>query len=141
MPFTKKDIELLKVIANIRGYVISDVKTPGKLPSFKKDKGAKAKTWILLNLQVWCKQRGLTLKEEYMFHPKRRWRSDWLIEERKILIEYDGLFSNKSGHTTPQGFTGDADKHNAAQQLSYKVYRFTALNYKNLLTVLNAVYE
>ena len=33
---------------------------------------------------------GYTPKEEYRFHPKRRWRFDMAILEHKIAIEIEG---------------------------------------------------
>lgn len=50
----------------------------------------------------------------------------------KIAIEYEGLMSEKSGHTTVTGYTSNCDKYNLACILGWKVLRYTALNYKNL---------
>lgn len=69
---------------------------------------------------------------EYVFHPKRKFRFDWAIPELKIAIEYEGLFSEKSGHTTVTGYTKDCEKYNQAALLGWKVLRYTALNYKQL---------
>lgn len=69
--------------------------------------------------------------EEYRFHPKRRWRFDFAIPELMIGIEYEGLVSEKSGHTTFKGYTKDTEKYNEAQKLGWIVLRYTALNYRN----------
>lgn len=67
---------------------------------------------------------------EHEFHPTRKWRFDIVIlpMERKLAIEYDGINSVKSRHTTKGGFTEDHNKMNAAMQLGWKVYRYTKIN-------------
>lgn len=100
-------------------------------------RASKEKDWMGWNLLYWCNEKAVTLEEEYRFMEDRRFRFDWAIPSLKIAIEYEGLFSEKSGHTTPKGYTKDADKYNSAQQLGWIVLRFTPLNYKNLLAELN----
>lgn len=70
--------------------------------------------------------------EELIFSDTRKFRFDWAIPDQKIAIEYEGLFSEKSGHTTVTGYTKDCIKYNLAVQEGWKVLRYTALNYKNL---------
>lgn len=96
-----------------------------------------AKDWIAQQLLAWCQERGIVLHEEYNFNPLRRWRADWCIPEKKILVEYEGLSAKKTGHTTSTGFTANTEKYNSAQALGWKVLRFTYLNYLDLLTELN----
>jgi hypothetical protein len=69
---------------------------------------------------------------ELVFHPARKFRFDWAIPDLKVAIEYEGLFSEKSGHTTVKGYTKDCIKYNLAALLGWKVLRYTALNYKEL---------
>ena len=69
---------------------------------------------------------------EHLFHPTRKWRFDWVIPTHKIAIEYEGLMSAKSRHTTIKGFSGDCEKYNEAVKLGWRVLRYTAVNYKNL---------
>lgn len=81
---------------------------------------------------------GFVVVTEYEFARPRKYRADVSINVttfkglQKILIEYEGLISNKSRHTTLTGYTNDCDKYNLATSLGYKVYRYTALNYKNI---------
>jgi very-short-patch-repair endonuclease len=96
----------------------------------RQSKPSKEKTHLLIMLQQVCKDRGLTLVEEYRFHDTRRWRFDYCIPERKIAIEYEGLFSQKSRHTTITGFSRDCEKYNAATLLGWRVLRYTAATYK-----------
>lgn len=69
---------------------------------------------------------------EHRFHPVRRWRFDIAIPDKLIGLEYEGLFSEKSRHTTAKGYTADAEKYNTAQSMGWRVFRYTAMNYKNI---------
>lgn len=67
---------------------------------------------------------------EFRFHPKRQWRFDFAWLEKRIAAEVEGgtmlmYRERKSRHTHPTGYRGDCEKYNAAQQLGWKVYRFT----------------
>ncbi len=70
--------------------------------------------------------------QEFMFHPTRKWRFDFAIPEHKIFVEYEGLMSKKSRHTTISGFSGDTEKYNEAVLHGWRGLRYTALNYQNL---------
>ena len=74
------------------------------------------------------KHLDIEIATEYKFHDKRKWRFDWAIPSLKIAIEYEGLFSAKSRHTTPTGFTNDCTKYNNAAANGWAVLRFTSLN-------------
>lgn len=95
------------------------------------------KEWIEQNLQWWCNKHAVSLEREVKFAADRKWRFDWAIPAHKIAIEYEGIFSIKSGHTTHDGFTKNTDKYNRAAAEGWKVLRFTAVNYKNLVNELN----
>jgi len=84
------------------------------------------------DLKYWCLEKGYTLEKEYRFS-KRRFRFDFAIPELMIGIEYHGLNSEKSGHTTLLGFTKDTKKFNLAVSLGWHVLAFTVLNYKTVL--------
>lgn len=73
------------------------------------------------------------LKVEYRFHPSRKWRFDFAVPELKLAFEYEGIISDKSRHTGIKGYTEDTNKYNEATLLGWKVYRFTALNYKDIV--------
>lgn len=88
--------------------------------------------WIHWQLKYWCIEKGYKLEKEYRFS-KRRFRFDFAIPEFKLAVEYDGLMSEKSGHTTLKGFTSDTEKINMAISSGWKVLRFTVLNYKQVL--------
>lgn len=67
---------------------------------------------------------------EHRFHSTRKFRFDVAFPEHKIAIEYEGLVSEKSRHTTIEGYTNDCRKYNLAQIEGWKVLRYTAANYK-----------
>lgn len=75
--------------------------------------------WIL-------KQTGVEYECEFSFHPKRKWRFDYVFPTRMVAIEYEGLFSQKSRHTTVKGYSEDCQKYNEAALLGYTLLRFTA---------------
>ncbi|MBD0822623.1 hypothetical protein ICJ85_01195 [Aestuariibaculum marinum] len=70
--------------------------------------------------------------EELKFSEERKFRFDWAIPDLKIAIEYEGLFSGKSRHTTKSGFSRDTEKYNLAAIEGWIVLRYTAKTYKNL---------
>ena len=65
---------------------------------------------------------------EYRFDNARRFKADFANLEHKILIEYEGVFSHRSRHTTVTGFTKDCTKYNLAQIKGFRVLRYTAIN-------------
>ena len=69
---------------------------------------------------------------EYRFDEVRMFRFDWAIPSLNLGIEYEGVFSTKSRHTTVNGFSEDCTKYNLAIANGWKVLRYTALNYLNL---------
>ena len=94
---------------------------------------SKEKAFIEAFLKDYCKKNNYTLLVEHKFHPIRKWRFDWFIKEISIAIEYNGIISAKSRHTTITGYTNDMTKINQAQLLGYKVLQYTPLNYKMLV--------
>lgn len=107
-----------------------------KLKTKKVDKFSKYKAHIHQVLSEYCKVNGYSLLTEHRFHDARKFRFDWAIKEVMIAVEYEGLNSEKSRHTTKSGFTTDATKYNLAQEAGWRVYRFTALNYLEIENVL-----
>jgi len=70
----------------------------------------------------------LEYKSEHKFLENRKFRFDYAIPQLKIGIEYEGLFSNKSRHTTVSGYTKDTEKYNLAVLNGWRVLRYTAIN-------------
>lgn len=126
-----------KAAGKIRGFTDLDTEKPKKNAQ-KKGKNIpkvnKTKAWIAKNLWAWCRANNLTLKTEFKFSDTRDFRFDWFIEELALGLEYEGVMSEKSRHTTPIGYSNDAGKYNLAQQLGYKVLRYTVLNYRSIIS-------
>lgn len=139
--FTIQQIQQLKKEGKIRGYKDTGqpaANTGGRkvLKHFKKK--SPALDWMGWNLLYWCNVHGLQLQEEYQFDEKRKWRFDWCIESLQVAIEFEGgIFQANSGHKTAKHYTKDTQKYNRAGQLGWRVLRYTALNYKNVLNDLN----
>lgn len=69
---------------------------------------------------------------EYKFLDNRKFRFDWAWPEKRIALEYEGVFSDKSRHTTISGYTKDSEKYNLATINGWRVLRYTAITYKNV---------
>lgn len=144
MRLTIRDIEKLQNQGKIKGYSYAKprAKAYGRKQSKHFPKRSKEKNWMSWNLLYFCNQHALQLLEEYRFDTAgRKWRLDWYIPAIKTGIEYNGIMSAKSRHTTITGYTGDMNKLNAAQQQGIRVLQFTPLNYKQLLTELNKLVQ
>jgi len=70
---------------------------------------------------------------EFQFAKPRRFRFDWAFPDHMIAIEYEGLFSEKSGHTTASGYTVNCQKYNLAAIHGWRLLRYTAMNYREIL--------
>jgi len=57
-----------------------------------------------------------TLQHE--FHPHRQWRFDFAWPDFKVAIEVQGF---GTGHTSRDGMFRDYEKHNAAQELGWRI--------------------
>ena len=77
----------------------------------------------------------ISFEQEYKFHPKRKWRADFHIMGKKILIEVEGGVWNGGRHTRGKGYIGDMEKYNAAVILGFQVLRFSTEQVKSGLAV------
>lgn len=130
MRLTINQLEKMKQAGKIQGYHLTATK--GGRKQLLRRKG-KQHYWIEMSLQAFCDEKGLELSREYKFHPSRKWRFDWAIPGLKIAVEFEGIISEKSRHTTIPGYSNDAIKYNEAAMLGWTVLRYTVLNYKNLI--------
>lgn len=95
------------------------------------------KAYVEQVLKQWCEDRCIKLLAEHRFHEARKWRFDWAIPTKMIAVEYEGIMSKKSRHTTISGYNGDIEKYNAAQAAGWRVIRLTAINYKTIIEELH----
>lgn len=134
MRLSEKEYEQLKATGKFRNIIENKSAAAKSKSILPKKTRNKAKEKIDKDLWAFAMENNLVIKKEFRFHPERMWRFDWCFPSLKIAIEYEGLMSEKSRHTTISGFTGDAEKYNAAQQLGWKVMRYTAKNYRSILS-------
>lgn len=128
MTWSLKDIEKLKASGKIRSFKAAVMVLPAKCkkPYNTVRKTPKAVVFIKEALQ----KAGIAFETEYYFAKPRMFRFDIAIPERMIAIEYEGIVG-KSRHTTVTGYTRDATKYNIAASKGWRVYRYTALNYRD----------
>jgi len=130
MTWGKKDLERLQADGKIRGFTEADTVKASKICTAKQPKICKQPKPLLEIIRL-LDAAGIPYETEYVFAPGRKFRFDIALPDRKIAIEYEGLMSKKSRHTTVTGYTKDATKYNLAQSLGWQVYRYTTLNYKD----------
>ena len=81
-----------------------------------------------LAIEHFLKSAGLEFKKEFRFSKQRSFKFDYAIPLIMVAIEYEGVVSVKSRHTTIKGYSMDCEKYNLAQIEGWKVLRYTALN-------------
>lgn len=62
---------------------------------------------------------------EHRFHQIRRWRLDFAYPELKIGIEIEGGVWTRGRHNRPIGFIKDCEKYNMAQEMGWRIFRYT----------------
>lgn len=120
---------------------IEEFKKLQKKSSSKNGLRIVTKNKYLEDMKLVLKLAGVTFDTEYQFHPERKWKFDIALclaefptaPVKMIAIEYEGLNSAKSRHTSVTGYTGDCEKYNEAQKLGWVVLRYTALSYTTMI--------
>src|SRR5258706_14640224 len=66
-------------------------------------------------------------KEQFQFHPTRRWRFDFAWPDFKIAFEIEGAIWMRGGggHSHPIGIDPDVEEYNAAALLGWRIIRIT----------------
>ncbi|MDH2542052.1 DUF559 domain-containing protein [Acinetobacter baumannii] len=82
---------------------------------------SEGETVLVTHLKA-CK---ISFEQEYKFHPDRKWRADFLITGKKILIEVEGGIWSGGRHTRGKGYIGDMEKYNSAAMMGFTVLRFS----------------
>lgn len=129
--WTEKKLKELQQQGKIQGYQTSASEGQVKI----RKKRSKEKEFIDSELSSISLFYKIELSKEHKFCEDRKWRFDWSFNDLRIAVEYEGLMSKKSRHTTAKGFTGDTEKYNKAQELGWIVLRLTALNYKDVTKI------
>lgn len=141
----KTDVDRLLKAGKIRGFTEH---TGISLPSYEKalacnkTKPSMAKNGFKLALLLYCMNNNKPLFIEQMFHGKRKWRLDFLIPgPRPLALEYEGIYSEKSRHTTMKGFVEDGIKYRALAIAGITLMRFTAKDWKSVIEDLTNFYK
>ncbi|WP_310560377.1 hypothetical protein [Flavobacterium sp.] len=132
MNWTENDLKNLKG----KGFKVDDRKIPEEnKPKIVIVKRSIEKDTIHAILDMFKLTNQIKdFETELQFSDGRRFRFDWAIPSLRIAIEYEGVFSKKSRHTTVNGFSEDCVKYNLAVCSGWRVLRYTAKNYLNLET-------
>lgn len=67
----------------------------------------------------------IEFEQEFEFHPKRKWRADFHLVGKKILVEVEGAIWSGGRHARGKGYIGDMEKYNAATMMGFQVLRFS----------------
>ena len=90
-----------------------------------KVKGEKVPNEFETKLAQELKTLKIEFEQEFEFHPKRKWRADFHLVGKKILVEVEGAIWSGGRHTRGKGYIGDMEKYNVATMMGYQVIRFS----------------
>lgn len=85
-------------------------------------------------IEYLLKSEGIAYEKEYKFLPDRKFRGDFYLPKYNAIIEYEGIMSAKSRHTSVVGFSKDTTKYTLASLAGYILLRYTTMNYRDLNT-------
>jgi len=108
--------------------------TPKKSKIRKARNDCKEVQYIHLQLKYWCEEKGYELEKEHKFSKERKFRFDFFVTELNCAIEYEGIFGENSRHTNKMGYSKDTEKYSLAATMGILVLRYTAINFKNVIT-------
>lgn len=75
---------------------------------------------------------GDKLELEWRGIPGRRYRYDYAIPSISLCIEYNGIMSEKSRHTSITGYSKDLEKINLSQLNGWTILQYSPLTYKTI---------
>ena len=103
--------------------------------SNRKSRGAKIESEGESLLKMQLKALKIEFEQEFKFHAKRKWRADFHITGKKLLVEVEGGIWSGGRHTRGKGYLGDMEKYNAATVMGYRVIRFSTEQVKSGLAI------
>jgi len=115
----------------LRAYSLAEYKKMVKATRSKgrsirsKVKGEKVPNEFEAKLARELKALKIDFEQEFYFHPDRKWRADFHLIGKKILVEVEGGIWSGGRHTRGKGYIGDMEKYNAAVMLGFQVIRFS----------------
>ncbi len=96
-----------------------------------RSKASKGESLLALQLRA----VNIEFEQEFKFHPVRKWRADFHIVGKMILIEVEGGIWSNGRHTRGSGYITDMEKYNEATLLGYQVIRFSTEQVKSGLAI------
>ncbi|MCU4628282.1 endonuclease domain-containing protein [Acinetobacter variabilis] len=90
-----------------------------------KVKGEKVPNEFEAKLARELKTLKIKFEQEFYFHPERKWRADFHLIDKKILVEVEGGIWSGGRHTRGKGYLRDLEKYNAATMMGFQVIRFS----------------
>ena len=90
-----------------------------------KVKGEKIPNEFEAKLAKELKTLKIDFEQEFKFHPDRKWKADFHLVDKKILVEVEGGIWSGGRHTRGKGYLGDLEKYNAATMMGFQVIRFS----------------
>ena len=103
--------------------------------SNRKSRGAIIESEAESLLAMQLKALKIEFEQEFKFHAKRKWRADFHITGKKLLVEVEGGIWSGGRHTRGKGYLGDMEKYNAATVMGYRVIRFSTEQVKSGLAI------
>ncbi|MFV5507156.1 DUF559 domain-containing protein [Acinetobacter sp. 197] len=100
-----------------------------------KVKGEKVQSEGEVKLATALRALKIDFEQEFKFHPERKWKADFHLVGKKILVEVEGGIWSGGRHTRGKGYIGDMEKYNAATMLGYQVIRFSTDQVKSGLAI------
>lgn len=92
-------------------------------------------------LNLWKTLRGPSLRQEYTFSDRRKFRFDYVHLKTATAIEVNGGVYVKGGHSTGKGIERDYQKNNEAIICGYQTFQLSTgmVTAKNLLEIINFI--
>ncbi|WP_180072599.1 DUF559 domain-containing protein [Acinetobacter sp. YH12200] len=100
-----------------------------------KVKGEKVQSEGEVKLATALKALKIDFEQEFKFHPERKWKADFHLVGKKILVEVEGGIWSGGRHTRGKGYIGDMEKYNAATMMGFQVIRFSTDQVKSGLAI------
>lgn len=94
------------------------------------------------NFQDIANMLGYQVEPEFKFCTTRKFKADWKVAKgnKTCLVEYEGI-KGRSRHTSIMGYSKDCEKYNLAQSLGYPVFRYTVINFDQVIIDLEKYFE
>lgn len=125
----------------MKGWNHSDVEKLVNKGMVKKEQlGKKPEPAGLSEIKSILIRNSVRFELEYKFHDKRKFRIDVYLPDYKIGIEYEGIVSDVSRHSTLTGYSNDCTKYNLALlDNGIKMLRYTAFNFNEFEQDINKI--